>query len=247
MEFGQHISQRYNKELEEIRTQVLKMGGLVEMQSMNAIKALLESDAALAKQVIIADHQVNQMEISIDEECTKVIARRQPAAGDLRLIIAVVKVITDLERIGDEAKKIALYAQKLAKHRSINNMHSELSHLSSLVLGIMHRALDAFARLDTEQAIKVFAEDSEVNKEFDNLSRLLITYMMEEPRYIKDALRIMWCARSLERIGAHVQNIGEYVIYLVKGKDVRHTHFDDILLNYFPQGVENNPENNETS
>lgn len=242
MELGQHISRRYNEELEDIRSKVLRMGGLVEMQSVNAIKSLLERDRELAKKVAGQDHEINTMEVEIDEECTRVIARRQPAASDLRLVITVIKVITDLERIGDEAEKIARYAKKLAKKDTITDLHSELSHLSQLVLNILHDSLDAFARLDTEQAVKVFTQDSKINKEFDNLSRLVITHMIEEPRQIKNALRINWCARSLERIADHAQNICEYVIYLVKGKDVRHTSLEHIRAKYFPHDTETQDE-----
>jgi len=234
MELGQHISQRYNHELEDIRSKVLKMGGLVEEQSVNALKSLLEYDKPLAKEVTKGDDIINEMEVEIDEECTHVIARRQPAASDLRLIIAVVKVITDLERIGDEAVKIARYSKKLAKKPSVNGMHSELSHLTELVLDILHNALDSFARLDADQAISILEGENRLNKEVNNLSRLLITYMMEDPRNIKSALRISWCARSIERIGAHSQNICEYVIFLVKGKDVRHSNLEHIRAKYFP-------------
>jgi len=234
MELGQHISQRYNHELEDIRSKVLKMGGLVEEQSVNALKSLLEYDKPLAKEVTKGDDIINEMEVEIDEECTHVIARRQPAASDLRLIIAVVKVITDLERIGDEAVKIASYSKKLAKKPSVNGMHSELSHLTELVLDILHNALDSFARLDADQAISILEGENRLNKEVNNLSRLLITYMMEDPRNIKSALRISWCARSIERIGAHSQNICEYVIFLVKGKDVRHSNLEHIRAKYFP-------------
>jgi phosphate transport system protein len=208
---------------------------LVESQAEKAIKALLEQDKELAAEVAGSDHKVNEMEVAIDEECTLTIARRQPTASDLRLVIAVVKVITDLERIGDEAEKIAQYSKKLAKKSGIVGMHSELTHLSKLVLTILHDSLDAFARLDAEQAVKILEKDATVNKEFDNLSRLLMTFMMEDPRHIKSTLRVSWCARSLERIGDHAQNICEYVIYLVKGKDVRHTSLEHIRSKYFPQ------------
>ncbi len=234
MEIGQHISQRYNEELEDIRNKVLQMGGLVESQAEKAVKALLEHDKDLAKVVANGDEEVNQMEVNIDEECTRVIARRQPTASDLRLVIAVVKVITDLERIGDEAEKIARYSKKLAKKSNVTGMHSELSRMSQLILGILHDSLDAFARLDADEAVTILGRDAQVNKEVDNLSRLLITFMMEDPRHIKNALRVSWCARSLERIGDHAQNICEYVIYLVKGKDVRHTSLEHIRSKYFP-------------
>ena len=246
MEIGQnisqHISKRYNEELEDIRNKVLKMGGLVEIQADNAVKALLENDHELAKEVAAGDDVINQMEVDIDEECTNVIARRQPTASDLRLVVAVVKVITDLERIGDEAEKIARYSKKLAKKPKATVMHAELSHMSNLVLSILHDSLDAFARLDDEEAMNILSRDSKVNKELENVSRLLITFMMEDPRHIKNALRVAWCARSLERIGDHAQNICEYVIYLVKGKDVRHTSLKDIRSKYFPHDQDEDTE-----
>lgn len=242
MEIGQHISQRYNAELEDIRNKVLKMGGLVESQTENAVKALLEHDQELAEKVATNDQTINAMEVEIDDECTRVIARRQPTASDLRLVIAVVKVITDLERIGDEAEKIARYSKKLAKKQNVLVMHAELTHMSNLVLSILHDSLDAFARLDADEAVKILGRDNQVNKELENVSRLLITFMMEDPRHIKNALRVAWCARSLERIGDHAQNICEYVIYLVKGKDVRHTSLENIRSKYFPQDLEDSIE-----
>ncbi len=238
MELGQHISQRYNQELEEIRSKVLQMGGLVELQTENAVKSLLERDKELAAQVAASDDKINTMEIEIDEDCTQVIARRQPTASDLRLVIAVVKVITDLERVGDEAEKIASYSKKLAKKKSANNLHAQLTHLSKLVIDVLHQSLDAFARLDADQAMNILSDTVKINKEVENLSRLLITFMMEDPTQIKSAIRVNWCARSLERIGDHAQNICEYVIYLVKGKDVRHTSLEHIRAKYFPHDME---------
>jgi phosphate transport system protein len=238
MELGQHISQRYNQELEDIRSKVLQMGGLVELQTENAVKSLLERDKELAAQVAASDDKINTMEIEIDEDCTQVIARRQPTASDLRLVIAVVKVITDLERVGDEAEKIASYSKKLAKKKSANNLHAQLTHLSKLVIDVLHQSLDAFARLDADQAMNILSDTVKINKEVENLSRLLITFMMEDPTQIKSAIRVNWCARSLERIGDHAQNICEYVIYLVKGKDVRHTSLEHIRAKYFPHDME---------
>ena len=240
MELGQHISQRYNEELEEIRSNVLRMGGLVEKQTNNAIKALLNRDANLARKVIESDNAINQLEIEIDEECTRVIAKRQPTASDLRLVIAVVKVITDLERIGDEAEKIGRYSKKLAKKKTINDIHSELSHLSEIVTQVLQDSLNAFARLNANDAIQILSTEKAVNREFDTISRLLITHMMEDPRNIKSVLRVTWCARSLERIAEHSQNIAEYVIYLVKGKDIRHSNLSEIREKYFPH--DNNEE-----
>ena len=234
MQLGQHISRRYNESLEDIRSKVLRMGGLVETQAENAVKALLERNAELADEVATSDYKINQMEVSIDEECVQVIARRQPTAGDLRLVIAVVKVITDLERIGDEAEKIGRYSIKLAQQETITGMHSELSHLSQLVLSMLHDSLDAFARMDFDQAMKIVAMGDKVNQEYNTLSRLLLTHMMEDPRNVKNVLRVNWCARSIERIGDHSRNICEYVVYLVKGKDIRHINVDTILEDHFP-------------
>lgn len=235
MQIGEHISQRYNSELEDIRSNVLKMGGLVESQAENAVTALLERKGKLAKEVASADYQINKMEVDIDEACTQVIARRQPTASDLRLIITVIKVITDLERIGDEVKKIATYSIKLAKKPTVIGMHAELSHLGSLVLSMLHDAMDSFARQDTELALEIIGKGQKINREFDNLSRLLITHMMEDPRNIKHVLRVTWCARSLERIGEHARNISEYIVFLVKGKDIRHTSLEEIIEEYFPE------------
>ena len=242
MELGQHISQRYNEELEDIRCKVLKMGGMVELQAENAVKSLLNHDKKLAKTVATADNKVNQMEMEIDEDCIRVIARRQPTARDLRLVIAVSKVITDLERIGDEAEKIALYSKKLAKKKAATGMHANLAHLSEVVLRILHDSLDAFARMDADQAVKILGSDKQVNLEFDKLSRLSITFMMGDPRHIKGTLRVNWCARSLERIAEHALNICEYVIFLVKGKDVRHTSLEHIRSKYFPHDFDDESE-----
>ncbi len=234
MELGEHISQRYNQELEDIRSKVLKMGGLVEAQAENGVKALLHRDAELAEKVATADDKINALEVEIDEDCVQVIALRQPTASDLRLVFAVGKVITDLERLGDEAAKIGKYSKKLAKKKTVTGMHAELSHLSELALSLLHDSLDAFARLDDERAVQLLAKNDKINREFNALSRILITHMMENPRNIKNALRISWCARSLERIGHYSINICEYVVYLVKGKDIRHTDLDEVLAELFP-------------
>ena len=234
MELGEHISQRYNQELEDIRSKVLKMGGLVEAQAENGVKALLQRDAELAESVATADDKINALEVEIDEDCVQVIALRQPTASDLRLVFAVGKVITDLERLGDEAAKIGKYSKKLAKKKTITGMHAELSHLSELALSLLHDSLDAFARLDDERAVQLLAKNDKINREFNALSRILITHMMENPRNIKNALRISWCARSLERIGRYSINICEHVVYLVKGKDIRHTDLDEVLAELFP-------------
>lgn len=219
---GLHISQQFNSELEEIRSHVLAMGGLVEEQIHNAILALVDGDIQLAENVINRDVEVNKAEVNIDEECTHIIARRQPAATDLRLVIAVIKTITDLERIGDQAERVARMGTRLADVERPKNNYHDLQNMGEHVANMVHGALDAFARSDVEAAIKVSKEDDHVDQEYDGLMRQCLTFMMEDPRKISQMLDIMWAARALERIGDHAKNICEYVIYLVKGKDVRH-------------------------
>ncbi len=228
IDIGHHISQRYNQELEEIRNQVLAMGGLVEQQLNNALQAYSNRDAAMAEQVIKDDYQVNALEVAIDEECTQVLARRQPAASDLRLIVSVIKTITDLERIGDETGKVAKMTTALAESDNNSEQGIEIEHLGNRVRQILHDALDAFARTDVDAALKVAQEDIKVDREYESLMRQLITYMMEDPRTIRRSLDLMWTIRALERIGDHSRNICEYVIYLVKGRDVRHISLEQM-------------------
>ena len=219
---GHHISQQFNSELEEIRSKVLAMGGLVEEQIRNATLSLAEGDIPLAEGVISRDVEVNSAEVTIDEECNHIIARRQPAATDLRLVIAVIKTITDLERIGDQAERVARMGIRLAEVERPKNNYNELQNMGEHVARMVHGALDAFARSDVEAAIKVSKQDEHVDQEYDGIMRQCLTFMMEDPRKITQMLDIMWAARALERIGDHAKNICEYVIYLVKGKDVRH-------------------------
>ncbi|MDH5178618.1 MAG: phosphate signaling complex protein PhoU [Gammaproteobacteria bacterium] len=222
MERRHHISQQFDAELEDVRNRVLSMGGLVEQQIIQAITALSEGDAKLAELVIDNDIKVNTAEVAIDEECTHIIARRQPAASDLRLMIAVIKTITDLERIGDQAERIARMGLRLMEKERPKNNYGELRHLGELVAAMVHDALDAFARMDIDAAIEVAKQDLKVDQEYDGVMRQALTFMMEDPRSISRMLDVMWTARAIERIGDHAKNICEYIIYLVKGKDVRH-------------------------
>lgn len=226
LNIGQHISRRYNEELEDIRNRVLAMGGLVEQQLQGAMDSLENRDASLAAKVIENDYQVNAMEVAIDEECNSVLARRQPAASDLRLVVAVIKTITDLERIGDEAERIASMASRLASEEHAARLFTQIHNLGHRVRNMVHGALDAFAHLDTDKAVEVWSEDRRVDSEYASLMRELMTYMMEDPRSIPSILQAMFAARAIERIGDRATNICEYVIYLVKGKDVRHTRVD---------------------
>ncbi len=222
--FGQHISRQYNEELEDIRNQVMAMGGLVEQQLTNAIKALVDGNAELGENVVSSDYRVNAMEVEIDEECVQVLARRQPAAGDLRLIMAVIKTITDLERIGDEAERVGRMASQVHSSgaRSLKLSFAPLEYMGEKVRKMLHDALDAFARMDVEAAVKVWHEDEKVNTEYEGVLRQLMTFMMEDPRSIPRILDVIWAVRSLERVGDRATNICEYVIYLVNGRDVRH-------------------------
>ncbi len=226
---SQHISHQFDEEMQELRHQVLKMGGLVESQIGAAIAALQSTDAEAAEKIILKDHKVNAMEVTIDEACARILARRQPAASDLRMVVAVIKTITDLERIGDEAEKIAKMALNLAdEDAGFSSRYAGIRHLGDQVAAMVHDVLDAYARMDVDAALKVVRDDDEADKEYQDLLRMLMTYMMEDPRKISEVLDVVWAARALERIGDHAKNIGEYVIYLVKGKDVRHLDLDEV-------------------
>jgi phosphate transport system protein len=224
----QHISKQYDHELLDIRSRVLALGGVVEEQIRAAVKALADRDVDLAKRVIDDDSKVNSLEVSIDDECTQILALRQPTARDLRLVVGVIKTITDLERIGDEAKRIARHAIDLASHAPKRNQLTELEQLAKHVQGLLRNALDAFARMDVDAALQVVHEDKQVDKEYESIMRQQITYMMEDPRAILVSLDIMWSARSLERIGDRSCNICEYVIYYAKGKNIRHISLEQV-------------------
>jgi len=225
---GHHISKQFDAELEDVRNRVLAMGVLVEKQVGDAVRALVDGDRDLAEMVIDNDHKVNAQEVALDEECTQILARRQPAAGDLRLIVAIIKTITDLERIGDQAEKVARMGQRLAETERPKNRYIEIQHLGDLVQQMLHHTVEALAGLDAEGAYNVTREDEKIDHEYEGIMRQMVTFMMEDPRSIRRSLDIIWAVRALERIGDHARNICEYVIYLVKGKDVRHIDIDKI-------------------
>lgn len=223
LNLDQHISKKYNQDLEQLRTELLEMGGLVEEQLANAIEAIETANGELAEKVLAVEDQVDEMELKIDKECMAVLARRQPAASDLRLVMMVAKAIRDLERIGDEAKKVAKMAIALNDEgRSSERGFVELRHLANEVRKIVRISLDAFARYDVTAAIKVVRDDTEIDVEYKTAIREMITYMMEDPRQISRVMNILWALRALERIGDHARNIAEQVIYLVHGTDIRH-------------------------
>ena len=218
----QHISGQFNAELETMKNHLLEMGGLVEQQLARAMEALLNRDSGLGEAVIAADRDINGMELQIDDECSRILARRQPAASDLRLVLAVAKSTTDLERIGDEATKIARQAIRLSELPPAAGSATELRLIGRHVASMLRDALDAFARLDVKRAIDVVVDDGAVDTEYDAAMRSLVTLMMADARNISGVLHVMWALRGLERVGDHATNIAEQVVYLVRGKDVRH-------------------------
>jgi phosphate transport system protein len=225
---GQHIYHRFDEDLEGLRSKVLKTGGLVERQLSDAVKALEERDSALAEKVISRDQEINNLELEIDEKSALLLARRQPMASDLRLLISIIKTITDLERMGDEAVRIARMAVRHAERTQSQRALTGLRHLGAHVRDMLHDALDAFARFDVDKAVAVVTEDENVDREYESITRELITFMMEDPRAIPHALDVLFSARALERIGDRSCNICEYVIYYVRGKDVRHVGLDTV-------------------
>ena len=219
----QHTSRKIDEEMENLRHSVMKMGGFVEQQIRSATDALRTLDLQQAETVVQNDHYINGLEVSIDETCAGILIRRQLAASDLRTVVAVIKTITDLERIGDEAQRIAKMTINIIEHDGVfHNRYMGIMHMSERVIRMVHDVLDAFARFDTDAALMVVRDDEKVDLEYQSIMRQLLTYMMEDPRTIGESLDIMQAARALERIGDHAKNIGEYVIYLVMGKDIRH-------------------------
>ena len=227
LNIGRHISGQFNEDLENVINHVMHMGGLVEKQLGDSLKAVYENDRELAQKVLSSDYKINNLEVSIDDECTRIIAKRQPAAGDLRLIMAIIKTIADLERIGDEAAKIAQVALESFDSKQ-QDLLMNLDNLGRSVLSLLQDTLDAFTRMDVDAAVQVHKADKNIDRNYDALMRQLMTYMMEDPRSIPSVMTAIWAARSIERIGDRCQNICEYIIYFVKGKVVRHTNADDM-------------------
>ncbi len=226
---AEHTSKQFDAELEALRARVLQMGGLVEEQIRLALEALVSGDHELCTSVESNDHRVNGLEVALDEDCSTIIARRQPAAGDLRMIMTVVKTITDLERIGDEAAKIARMAKLInSSDRLMQPRFNEIRRMGGIATEMLRKALDSFARLDLSASGEVVRQDQLVDDEFRAIIRQLITFMMEDPRTISASIEILFIAKAIERIGDHAKNISEYVIYMVKGKDVRHVSVEEI-------------------
>lgn len=225
----EHTYKQFDTDLEAVRARVLEMGGLVEDQVSKAVEALVTQNSEMAEQVVANDVRVNALEVSSDEACTQIIARRQPTASDLRMILTIIKTITDLERIGDEAAKIARFTVKaLNNDRIAIPRYSEIKYMSDVALKMLRTSLDSFARVDPSSAALVARQDLEVDEEFQLIARHLITYMMEDPRNISLFIDLMFVVKAIERIGDHAKNISEYVVYMVKGKDVRHTTLEQL-------------------
>ncbi|MEO8249289.1 MAG: phosphate signaling complex protein PhoU [Burkholderiales bacterium] len=224
-----HLSTQFDSDLNSVSSRVLELGGLVESQMRQAIYALSQFSVEVADEVTEMETRVNAMEMDIDRELSSIIARRQPTARDLRLLIAILKITTNLERVGDEANKIARMVRSMINSGAARSLPtSDLKVASELASGLLRKALDAFARLDTAAAVTILKEDDLIDKEFSGFVRKLVTYMMEDPRKISASLDLLFLAKALERIGDHAKNIAEFIIYIVKGADVRHTTMDHI-------------------
>ena len=219
-----HLSTQFDAELTSVSSQVMEMGGLVESQILGAIKALAHFSLESAEEVAVAEARVNAMEIEIDRDLSSIIARRQPTARDLRLLIAISKTTANLERVGDEAAKIARMVRSIIEAGAPRSLPTtELRYAGELASGLLKKALDAFARLDVNAALSILKEDDQIDREFDGFVRILVTYMMEDPRTISSSLDLLFLAKAIERIGDHAKNIAEFIIYVVKGEDVRHS------------------------
>ena len=224
MNESQHLSSQFDEELGRLRTHVLQMGGMVETQVSSAIEAYSSGEVASVKSIVEADRKINDLEKAIDDDCAHIIAKRQPAASDLRLVFGISKIVTDLERAGDEAKKIAKGVRRIYEAGHLPSQYGiGIRHLAEAALNLVRQSLDAFARLDVTLAQSVIKADSEVDTEFKSIIRQLITHMMEDPRTITTSIEIISIARAIERIGDHAKNVAEQVVFIVEGRDIRHT------------------------
>ncbi|MFP4129621.1 MAG: phosphate signaling complex protein PhoU [Halorhodospira sp.] len=226
--FRQHISQRFNTELEDVHSRVLAMGGVVEQQLIDAVTAMSETRFDLAEKVVTSDYRVNALEVEIDEASTEILVRRQPTASDLRLVLAVIKTVTDLERIGDEAERMGRMALHFLEQDRQNGPVEELGEMGEQVRSMLRGALDAFARMDVDQAVRVAQLDIQVDSQYEVIVHRLMDQMMKSPHAVPRAMDVIWTARSLERIGDRARNICEYVVYFVRGKNVRHTSYEQM-------------------
>jgi len=218
-----HLSSQFDEDLSRLRTSVLQMGGLVETQVSAAIDAYSTGEVSSVKHIVDTDRKVNDLELAIDDDCAHLIAKRQPAASDLRLVFGITKIVTDLERAGDEAKKIAKGVRRIYEAGQMPSQYGiGVRHIAEAALGMLRQSLDAFARLDTELAVRVIQADANVDTEFKSIMRQLITHMMEDPRTITTSIDIIWIARAVERIGDHAKNVAEHVVFIVEGRDIRH-------------------------
>ena len=221
--YTSHISRRFNDELEHLRSEVLRMGGKAEQALSRAIQAVTTGDSEMGLKITRTDRKINKLEVSIDGECSRILATRAPAAADLRLIVAVIKAITDLERIGDEARRIGYLASRLATESHPQQYRIELKALGQHVQNLLRNSLDAFSRLDAVDALRVIEDDKLIDDEYDLITRQCISHMIEDSSSVKQFVDVSWVARALERIGDHAKNIAEYVIYMVHGQDIRYT------------------------
>ncbi|WP_444929073.1 phosphate signaling complex protein PhoU [Microbulbifer sp. SSSA002] len=228
MHFDQHISRQFNEDLESLKTEMLEMGGMVARQVADAVDALANADSELAEEVLRIEEIIDKSEMALDEHATLIIAKRQPAASDLRMVMSVIRIARDLERIGDEASKIAKMAIALTDEGTAPRGYTEIRHIANAVRKMLNDALDAYTRFDVQSALQTLAEDQQVDMDYRTAVRELVTYMMEDPRSISRVINVLWTLRSLERIGDHAKNICEQVVYLVEGADIRHGHEDNL-------------------
>ena len=228
MHFDQHISRQFNEDLESIKTEMLEMGGMVTRQVADAVESLANADSELADKVLRIEEDIDKREMAIDEHATLIIAKRQPAASDLRMVMSIIRIARDLERVGDEASKIAKMAIALTDEGTAPRGYTEIRHIANAVRKMLNDSLDAYTRFDVKSAMETLAEDEQVDMDYRSAVREMVTYMMEDPRSISRVINVLWTLRSLERIGDHAKNICEQVVYLVEGADIRHGHEDNL-------------------